>query len=268
MPEGAGFAPVATRRMVLVHGAWQGAWAFDAWTPSLERRGWRPEAVDLPGNGCDPRDRTPPGAVDLARCADHVRARIDSAPEPVVLVGHSGGGLTATAVAEAAPERVEALVYLAGMMLPSGMGFAALLAQCRADDPEADLAGIGPWLRPTEDGLGTWVDPAGALAVFLHDADPALARRAAARLRPQPRGGRDVAARWTPERMGRVPRVYVEARDDRSIPLSVQRRMQRLVPGAATLSLDCGHVPQLVRPEELTRRLCDLLEHGRAPREP
>ncbi|MBP7568203.1 MAG: alpha/beta hydrolase [Burkholderiaceae bacterium] len=264
-PPAVPFAPVATRRLILIHGAWQGAWAFGLWLPHLRRLGWAPEAVDLPGNGCDPVDRTPPGEVTLQRYVDHVLSVIDREPGPVVVLGHSGGGLTATAVAEAAPERVSALVYLAGMMLPSGIGFAELVRTCQADHPGMDLSGIGPWLADTADRRSSTVDATAATRIFLHDVEPVLAGQLAARLTPQPNGGRDMAPVWTAARMGRVPRIYVEARQDRSLLLPVQRRMQRLVPGAHSMSLDCGHVPQAACPAEAAQRICDVLAHG-APR--
>jgi pimeloyl-ACP methyl ester carboxylesterase len=46
---------------------------------------------------------------------------------PVVLVGHSLGGLTVSAVAEAIPERVSAVVYLTAFLLPSGMTAHAMI---------------------------------------------------------------------------------------------------------------------------------------------
>ena len=249
--------------MVLIHGAWQGAWAFDFWLPELARLGWRAEAVELPGNGCDPADATPSSQVSLQRYVDHVLSVIEREPGPVVVVGHSGGGLTATAVAEAAPDRVAAVVYLAGMMLPSGMGFGQLVAQCQAEAPGTDLSGIGPWLSDTPAGVGSVVDPEAAARVFLQDCEPALARQLAARLKVQPHGGRDMAPVWTAARFGRVPRIYVEARADLSLRLPVQRRMQQLVPGAFPISLDCGHVPQVVRARKSAEQICGVLTQGR-----
>ena len=41
--------------------------------------------------------------------------------------------------------------------------------------------------------------------------------QACARLSPQPEGGRAVSPRLTPERFGTVPRLYVEAKNDRSV---------------------------------------------------
>ncbi|MET0543910.1 MAG: alpha/beta fold hydrolase [Variovorax sp.] len=250
---------VAARRMVLVHGAWQGAWVWDAWRPELARLGWQADAVDLPGNGCDPADRTSPGDVSLSRYVDHVLSVIGQGDEPVVLVGHSGGGITVTQVAEAAPQRIACVVYLAGMMLPSGRTYAQLLREYVAAHPGVALGGIAPHLRWSADRLLSAVPAEAAQAVFLHDCDPAVALQAAAKLRPQPERGRDMAPHWTAERFGRVPRLYVEALDDQSLRLVVQRRMQALVPGAARVSIACGHVPQLVRARASAELVCGVL---------
>ncbi|WP_084544726.1 alpha/beta fold hydrolase [Derxia gummosa] len=248
------------RDLVLIHGAWQGAWAFDAWLPHLRAAGWRPHALDLPGNGHGP-DAAAPASLDSYVAA--VRRRLDApdlAGRRVVLVGHSGGGLTATQTAEAVPERIAALVYLAGMMLPSGGSFADVVRDCAAADPARGYDGIAPWLDWNADRSASRVRTEGALEIFLHDCDPAAARAAAAKLGWQPETGRAMRPRWTPERHGRLPRIYVECTADRSLLLPTQRRMQALVPGALRISLDCGHVPQLVRPAELTARLGAALD--------
>ena len=53
---------------------------------------------------------------------------------PAILVGHSLGWLTATAEAEAVPEQIRAVVYLAAFMLPNGMTALAMMniQRCRA----------------------------------------------------------------------------------------------------------------------------------------
>lgn len=247
---------VATGTLVMIHGAWQGSWAFDAWRPHCEARGWRTVAVDLPGNGWNPE----PLADGLDHCARHVAHVIEEQPGPCVVVGHSGGGLTASQVAELVPDRIAALVYLVGMMLPSGMSFAELVAHARTLHPGADFGGIVPFLERSADGSATSVPVEAALEIFLHDCPPEAARKAAQALRPQPETGRAVAPTVTAERYGRVPRVYVEALRDRSIDIRLQRAMQDLVPGARRISLDCGHVPQLAMPEVLTAHLCETLD--------
>src|SRR5262245_46636819 len=107
--------------------------------PLLEARGHAVEASDLPGAG---RNARAPGAygrrpLDMAAFAiepspnadvnqeDRMRAVVALIEEvtrnenrPIVLGGHSLGGLTVTAVAEDVPERVSAVVYLTAFLLP------------------------------------------------------------------------------------------------------------------------------------------------------
>ena len=59
----------------------------------------------------------------------------------------------------------------------------------------------------------------------------------------------------TPERWGSLPRTYVECTEDRTIPISSQRRMQAMSPGARVVTLDADHSPYLSRPVELADAL-------------
>ena len=245
------------RHIVLVHGAWQGSWSFAAWRPLLQAAGWQVHAVDLPGNGWPPLADAP---ASLAAYTAHVGAVVQAIGVPVVLLGHSGGGQTVAQVAEAMPERIAVLVYLAGMMLPSGQTFSEFVQAAQAELPGQDLSGIQAHLDWLAGGQASQVRPAGALQCFLHDCPPDAAQAAVAQLRPQPESGRQLRNQLTAERFGRVPRIYLGCRDDRSVRWPLQQRMQRLSPGALALTMDCGHVPQLAQPEALTALLLPALE--------
>jgi pimeloyl-ACP methyl ester carboxylesterase len=235
---------------VLVHGAWQGAWAWETVVPRLEAAGHRAVAVNLPGNGYD---QTPPASADLALYARHVAAIVDGIDGPVVLVGHSMGGTAVAQTCELRPERIALAIYLAAFLLPDGMSVMQFYELY-----------LEPWMRGAQrrvtfsaDGLLSSIDPAAAIEVFYHRADDALAQAAARRLTPQPEGGRRSQVHLSPERFGRVPRVYIEALQDRSVHLPLQRRMQTLTPCLAVYSLDTDHAPQLSAPDALTRLLID-----------
>lgn len=243
--------------VVLIHGAWAGAWVWERLTPLLEAAGLEAGAVDLPGNGTD---ATPAAEVTLDLYVAHVADIIARLGRRVSLVAHSGGGVVASAVAEAVPDRVARIAYVAGMMLPGGMRFSELIAQAHAAHPEA--AGIGPHLDWSGDRLTSRVPEAAARALFFQDCLNADARSAAARLTPQPEGGRAVRASLTAERFGRVPRLYVEALADRAVVPALQDRMCALVPGALRVSLPTGHAPQLSAPHRLAEALLPFLTSG------
>ena len=240
--------------LVLIHGAWAGGWVWDRLVPLLEREGCDVDVFDLPGTGRDRRE------TSLAAQAAFVRDRAARFGRPVILVAHSGAGVLASVVAEQAPDLVAGIVYVAGFMLPDGVGFADLVADMVPLHPEA--AGINPSLVWSADGTSSHVPPEAAMAIFFNDCTPADAAAAAARLTPQPETARAVVPRLTAARFGTVRRLYVEALADRSVVLAVQRRMQALVPGADVVSLPTGHAPQFSAPARLVAAIVPWLRAG------
>lgn len=95
---------------VLVPGMCHGGWCFDDLAAELRAAGHTVDAVTLTSVG---DATTPPDpAVDLATHVADVVAALDAADQPVVLAGHSYGGLPMTVAADRRPEKVDALVYL------------------------------------------------------------------------------------------------------------------------------------------------------------
>src|SRR3954470_8178352 len=99
--------------VVLVHGAWHGAWCFDRVLPLLEKAGVSAVAVDLPGHGADPGPVT-----DLHGDADRVRSALDGIAGDAVLLGHSYGGAVITEAG--VHPAVRHLVYLCALALDAG----------------------------------------------------------------------------------------------------------------------------------------------------
>ncbi|MDV8001513.1 alpha/beta fold hydrolase [Rhodococcus sp. IEGM 1408] len=246
--------------VVLVHGAWAGGWVWDTVVGPLRAVGHRPHVVELPGvgrgNDNDNDNDEVVEVVDLDALVAHVGALVQGLEGPAVLVGHSGAGVVVTQVAELMPERVAGIVFVAGMMLPSGTDFGEL---CAGIGLPADV-GITRWLETSPDGRVTSVPPEAAVAVFFHDAPAADAIEAARRLRPQVETARLIAPIWTVGRFWGLPRLYVEATGDRTVPIEAQRRMQQLTPGARVVTLDTGHVPQLSAPALLCAALTGFVD--------
>ena len=61
--------------------------------------------------------------------------KLDCIGEPIV-VGHSSGRIIAIQLAENEPDRVRAIIYVAGMALSSGMSFTELTAELIPAHPE------------------------------------------------------------------------------------------------------------------------------------
>lgn len=232
---------------VLIHGSWHGGWCFDEVRPLLEAAGHAVIAPDLPGMGGNEAEL---GAVTLQGWADFVADLCRHAPQhPVVLAGHSRGGLVVSQTAETAPEAIDALVYICAMMLPDGMSRAEFKAM---EEPNSAFDTL---ISPTPGHAGTVITGDHPEAVFAQLSPPALVASAMARLMAEPHGPRSEKLRLTPARWGSLPRTYVECTADRTIPLSSQRRMQAMSPGARVVTLDADHSPFLSRPRELAEAL-------------
>lgn len=232
---------------ILIHGSWHGGWCFDHVSERLTAAGHHVIAPDLPGMGGDEAELR---AVTLQGWADFVAGLCRDAPQrPVILAGHSRGGLVVSQAAEAAPDAIDALVYICAMMLPDGMS-RAQFKTLEGPNPAFDAI-----ISPVFDGAGTVVDPERGGAVFAQLSPPEDVARAAVRLVAEPHGPRSTPLHLSPASFGAVPRYYVECREDRTIPIASQRRMQALVPGAITTSLDADHSPFFSRPDELAAAL-------------
>ncbi|MGB3596048.1 MAG: alpha/beta hydrolase [Pseudomonas neustonica] len=238
---------------VLIHGAWAGSWVWDSLRTLLEDQGHAVIAPDMPGNPMHP---APAAQLTMQGCIDHLKNDCAEVSGPLLVVGHSGGGVIATQLAETLAERVVGVAYIAGMMLPSGLGFAELADEAQKQHPEA--AGIWPHLQWSDDRQSSTVPPQAVCEVFLQDLPREQAMAAAQRFCAQPEGTRALVAEWTAERFGRLPRLYIEATQDRSVVLPVQRRMQQLMPGAEVVSLETGHVPQVVATDAVADALLNF----------
>ena len=102
---------------LLSHGAWQGAWCWRKVIPLLEANGHTVLAPDLPGHG---DDTTPPATVTLKSYADHICQIAGAQSEPVILVGHSMGGVAITQAAEDCSKQIGALVYMCAYLPRNG----------------------------------------------------------------------------------------------------------------------------------------------------
>ena len=96
-------------QFVLIHGAWHGAGCWEKVVPLLKEAGHQVHTIDLPGVG---EDQTPISEVTLDAYVSAVSELISTISKPLVLVGHSMGGMIITQVAELVPEKIDTLIYL------------------------------------------------------------------------------------------------------------------------------------------------------------
>ena len=126
-------------RLVLVHGAWAGASAWDRVRPFLDAHGLDHVAIDLPGCGPTGRRRW---SVSLADYGEAINAA--AGDRPAVVVGHSGGGVAITQAGCAARTPHVALVYLAAYLLADGERLARFARRDEGSLMPAQIAPTSP----------------------------------------------------------------------------------------------------------------------------
>ena len=203
--------------VVLVHGAFHGAWCWDRVVPLLEAQGVPVVAFDLPGHGADPR---PPG--DLHEHGDALRAVLEGIDGPIVVVGHSYGGAVISDGA-AGVDGVVHLVYLAAIVADAGETMTTIdVGGPSLGLGEADVSEVPAAMQLTDDGFLV-IDPELAVGAFYADCEPADVEYALARLTPQNPAtfGQEVrAAAWRT-----VPSTYVVCYEDRAVSVPFQRAL-------------------------------------------
>jgi len=235
---------------VLIHGAAHGGWCWHKLVPLLEAAGHHVLAPDLQGLGADP---TPVDDLSLELWTDRLIELVRAQPEPVVLVGHSRGGLLVSTVAERVPDLVKRAVYLTAFLLGDG--------QTLWQEASTDLDSVIPANLVPDERAGTWtIRKEVVIDGFYGDCSAEDLDFVFPRLRPEPLFSLHTPIHVTPERFGRVPRHFIECLNDRAITLSAQRRMQAAWPCARVFQLATSHSPFLSAPD----RLVEVLLAGEA----
>jgi pimeloyl-ACP methyl ester carboxylesterase len=241
------YMPDIRPAFVFVHSAWLSAATWQKLIPLLEARGYVARALDLPGAGANAKapssyDRRPLDAAAFASepspnasvtQEDRTRAVIALVEDtrrqtgaPIVLVGHSLGGLTVTAVAETIPEQLHAAVYLCAYMVPPGMPTSTI----RQGVNSGSLVQALQKANPKEVGA-IRIDPRSEDSdyreqlrlAFFGDVSPTdFALELTHMHCDEPVRPVLTPSVMTAERFGRVPRHYFRTLEDRAILIAAQ----------------------------------------------
>jgi pimeloyl-ACP methyl ester carboxylesterase len=233
---------VSTERatLLLVHGAWHGSWCWERVVPLLEQRGIAVATVDLPSVG---HARASSISRALSGDAAAVVATIDALSGPVVLCGHSYGGMVISHAA-AGLTRVVGLVYLCAFVPLPGESLVASSGNQHA-----------PWIQLLDDGMSL-PDPSRAAEVFYADCDAATQAWAVSRLRPQHAAAFNEPVPRPAWR--EIPSTYVVCAEDRALVPDLQRTV--FAPRVShVLELAAGHSPFLSQPQRLADTLAAVV---------
>lgn len=211
--------------IVLVHGGF------------VDGSGWQGVYDILAGQGYEVIVVQNP-TVSLADDVAVTKRAIAAARHPVVLVGHSYGGVVITEAGN--DPKVSSLAYIAAFAPDAGESVETLIAN---PPPGAPV----PPILPPQDGF-LKLDSARFAASFAADVDPATARFMADAQVPwglDALGGKVTVPAWKSK-----PSHYLVASDDRMIPPPAQRLMAQRA-GAKVVETPGSHAVYVSRPGEV-----------------
>lgn len=213
--------------IVLVHGAFADGSSWQYVIPLLQKDGYHVIAVQNPLSSLND-DMTTTKRV------------IDAQTGPVVVVGHSYGGIVITGAASGNPN-VKALVYV--------NAFAP-----EANEPVGPLTDkypslLGPALRPDKAGY-LYIDCDQAHNVFANDLPESAARVVCATQKPV--NSSVFAATLDAPAWKTIPSWYIVGKRDHALNPDLERFYAKRM-GATTIELNTSHVPFISQPKTVTR---------------
>lgn len=231
-----------------LHGLGESGRCFEAIAAHPALAGAGALIPDLPGYG---RTERPARPMSLVEVADHVASWLEArgAP-PVVVVGHSMGGVIGVHLAERHPARVSRLVDVDGNV---SIGDCTYSGRAAAFDDAAFAARGFAEMTAYVDDRARFDAAHASYAISIRLADPATFLRHA----------RDLVAESEPETMaGRLAALTVPVTYIAGAPGGACPRSRALLDGAgiATVAIEpAGHWPFVDQPDAFARTLAGLL---------
>jgi pimeloyl-ACP methyl ester carboxylesterase len=227
---------------LLVHGGMHGGWCWDPVVPLLAAPA---VAMDLPGRGTRPAAH---GALGIDDFVDAVVSEIEALDGPVILVGHSFGGVSVTLAACRIPERIQHLVYVACMLPEPGTR-------------PVDHTGAKPWLDQLfEAGESSYAaEPEQLARGFCQRCSDAEIDFIVSHLTPESLGPM-MATMPDWKIPATVPITWVKTLRDVAQPADQQDRSIDLLGSAHVVEIDASHDAMVEAPTALARVLNSLLD--------
>lgn len=245
-PQAAAQTPKAD--FTLIHSAWMGGWQWGHVGAALSAHGHRFSAPDLPAHG---NNKANPADVTLASYVQTIVAALYKTPGRSTLVGHSFGGIVASQVAEARPDKVQAIVYLCAFMLPNGVSFLDATANVTTSEVLNNLVF-------SADKLTVGINEAALHSAVASDVPAGDFAAAKPNLVAEPTAPLGEKLQLTEAHYGSIPRYYVECTQDNAIPWDIQRSMYAGQPVAQVYTLASSHAPMFSMPQTVADILDDI----------
>ena len=237
--------------IVLVHGAWGGAWIWRRVLGPLRAAGHAVHAVTLTGDGERAHLRQP-GIRLATHIADVVGLVLAEELSGVVLVGHSYGGMVVTGAADQLldtdPQAVRQIIYIDAIVPLPGEGW--------GDKHSAEVVAAR---TAAAQANGHALPPPDPIDFGITGADRDWLQR---RQVPHPFGPYRDPLHFNGDRWARLPRSFIDCVQPAYPSIAAMRERVRAMPGFKVIEMQTGHCPMVSQPQQLVQHLLALAAAG------
>lgn len=227
---------------LLIHGGFHGSWCWDRLKPILEEKGFKVLCPDHSGMG-----------KELYSYTDSIEILLEQQQQPVILLGHSSGGMVISELAKRYSHKIKGLVYLSAFLLPDGIAPPEIIGNDTLSIMQSSL------IIDQNKGIVS-IDKNKAKQLFYGDCNDSIAKWAIDRLTPEPLMPKNHTKDSTIAVLSSVSlkRFYIETLNDKALSIISQRRMQAMLPCEKVYTLESGHSPFLSQPDRLATILTEI----------
>ena len=229
--------------IVLVHGAWANTASWSGEISRLQADGYTVEAPPNP-------------LLSLSGDSDFIADYLKTIQGPIVLVGHSYGGMVISDAATGNPN-VKALVYIDAFIPDQGesaLGLDATKASGLNAGPPETIFNLVPYPGAAQGDAETYVKPSVFLKVFANDLPTKEGAVLAATQAPATLSA--LTAPSGPVAWKTIPSWYVLGTIDDAIPPDVQQFMATRA-NAKITRVRAGHLSMISQPKAVTKVILD-----------
>ena len=240
-------------KIILIHGSWHWSGCFHKLEKLLKNAGHDVVAVDNASHGSD--STAWDAIANMETYNTNAIDVLNKSDEPVVLVGHSMGGVSLSHLADIMPDKISKLVYLTEFMTNTEK-CANDYIMAHAENPIC--APLWSVLSPVNEWAG--IEIAGdkpdlvkeAFYADCSDDDIGLSAANVVKINTS------IPNIYVPKTTASHERHYIKCTNDRAIPLQAQEEMISEFSDTKVHSLDSSHSPFYSQPDAVARIISNL----------
>lgn len=229
------------KTIVLVHGAWADASAWNLVKPGLQKKGYEVLTVNLPGHG---KDSTAFNSIHLQNYADEV-IKVIGKRKNVILVGHSMAGMVISKVAETIPNQLKSLLFMAAYLPQNGDNLVKISSQDAGSY-------IGKNLVIDQQNTQIILKKEFVTKGFFADVPAEIAQNYLNKFKQnEPLLPFVYKISLSQKHFGKVNKAYVFCTEDQAISYPFQQQMVERTAVHHSYTLKAGHNPHISKPKDI-----------------